>query len=268
MLLNLIKRNISHVLCDLKSEKEGLRLLILQHHEKRNALSSLFITQMQNHLVSLQSDPDAKVLIIRSTVENIFCAGADLKERAEMSNEEVGNFVHKLRHTFNLIEDVPVPTVACVEGVAFGGGLEMALACDFIVGGTKSKVGLVETSIAVIPGAGGTFRLPKVVGLNRAKEMIFTAGIYSADTAHKYGIFNHVSDTPYEKALEIAAAVSKNGPIAVKMAKKALNTSHAKDRDTAMTIEASCYSGIINTQDRIEALKAFKEKRKPVFTGK
>ena len=268
MLNKAIKRTFSDILCDLKTEPNGLRVIVLQNFLKKNALSSLFVNQLQNHLKSLHFDKEAKTLILKSAVSNTFCAGADLKERAVMPAEDIEKFVNNLRFTFDLLEDIEIPTIACIEGYALGGGLEMALACDLRIASPLAKVGLVETGIAVIPGAGGTFRLPKIVGLQRAKEMIFTASIYNAETAKNFGLFNEVADDAYGKSVEIANNISKNGPIAVKMAKKALNLSFGKERATAMSIEGLCYAQVIHTEDRTEALSAFKEKRKPVFEGK
>ena len=185
-----------------------------------------------------------------------------------MSQEDVEAFVSKLRHTFNMIEDLSIPTIACIEGFALGGGLEMALACDLRIGSPNAKVGLVETKIAVIPGAGGTFRLPRLIGLQRAKEMVFTAGIYNADKAKEYGILADVCQDAYGKCQEIVNAIGNNGPIAIKMAKKAMDLGYGKEKTTGFNIEGLCYATIVKTEDRVEALKAFAEKRKPVFKGK
>lgn len=267
-MLNILKRSFSDVLCGLAKQEAGLRILSLQHPLKKNALSSLLIEQMQQSITEISKDPDSRTVILHSTVPNVFCAGADLKERAQMTPSEVKVFVNKLQQTFNMLEDLDIPTIACIDGFALGGGLEMALACDIRVGGFSAKVGLVETSIAVIPGAGGTYRLPRVVGLSKAKEMVFTAGIYEAKKALEFGIFSQIDEKPFDKAVEIAGNIGKNGPLAVKMAKRALDLGFNKERSTAMSIEALCYAQIVNTEDRLEALQAFKEKRKPQFKGK
>lgn len=267
-MLKALKRSFTETLCALSKQNNGLRVLTLQHPLKRNALSSLLIDQMQESLTEVSKDSDSRTLILNSTVPNIFCAGADLKERATMSQSEVKEFVRKLQQTFNMIEDLEVPTIACIDGFALGGGLEMALACDIRVAGVNAKVGLVETSIAVIPGAGGTYRLPRVVGLSKAKEMVFTAGIFDARKAYEFGVFAYVDEKPFEKAVEIADNIAKNAPIAVRMAKKSIDLGFNKERQTAMSIEGLCYAQIVNTEDRLEALQAFKEKRKPQFKGK
>lgn len=267
MLGRKLLRRFSEILCDLQCESGGLRVISLQNPSKKNALSSLLIRQMIENLQKISDDPESRCVIIRSKVENAFCTGADLKERASMSQADTEKFVSKLRSTFNMIEDLTIPTIACIEGYALGGGLEMALACDLRYGSPSAKIGLVETSIAVIPGAGGTYRLPKVVGLQKAKEMVFTAGIYSAEDAKKFGIFNDVASDAYVKCLEVAASIGKNGPVAVRMAKQAMNLGFGQDRGTGMDIESLCYAKIVGTQDRIEGLLAFKEKRKPVFKG-
>ncbi len=268
MLIKALNRTFTEAICSLSSDPNGLRVISLQNPEKRNALSRLLISQLQDHLKTIAKDQEARVMVLRSTVDNIFCAGADLKERAGMAKEDVAEFVWGLRNSFNMIEDLPIPTIACVDGFALGGGLEMALACDLRYAGLKAKVGLVETKIAVIPGAGGTFRLPKVVGIQRAKEMVFTAKVIDAKIAKEYGIFCDVVEDVYGKCVEVAGEIMKNGPIAVKMAKKSIDLGYAKERSTGMQVEALCYAGIVDTEDRVEALMAFKEKRSPVFKGK
>lgn len=261
-------RKITEYFCELAEAKNGIRILTLQNPSRKNALSSVLVKQLQGHLADLQVDVNAKTLILNSNVENVFCAGADLKERMLMPENQVEAFVKSLRVTFNMIEDLPFPTIACIEGFALGGGLEMALACDLRIGSPNAKVGLVETGIAGIPGAGGTYRLPRLIGLQRAKEMIYTAGIYQADKAKDFGVFNEISKNALERCMEIAENIGKNGPVAVKMAKKAIDLAWGKDRNTGMDIEGLCYAGIVGTEDRVEALTAFKEKRKPIFKGK
>jgi methylglutaconyl-CoA hydratase len=223
---------------------------------------------MQSNLIQVKADQDSRVLILSSSVQKVFCAGADLKERALMSQDEVKSFVQKLQATFNMLEDLEIPTIACIDGFALGGGLEMALACDLRVAGPNARVGLVETSIGVIPGAGGTFRLPRAIGLAKAKEMIFTSAIYDSEQAKALDLFSYIGEEPLAKALEIASLICQNAPVAVKMAKKSVNLAFGLDRTRAMTIEGLCYAQIVNTEDRVEALNAFKEKRKPVFKGK
>lgn len=172
------------------------------------------------------------------------------------------------------IEELPLPTISAIDGAALGGGLEMALACDIRTVADDAKVGLVETRLAIIPGAGGTQRLARIVGPAVAKEMIFTARVLNGKQAAELGVCNHVipqndqNDAAYQKALEIATEILPNGPIGVRMAKKAVDQGLQVDINTGCAIEEACYAQVIPTADRLEGLNAFAEKRKPKYKGK
>ena len=198
-----------------------------------------------------------------------FCAGADLKERAKMRMEDVGRFVSMARNLVTDLHDLPVPTIAAIDGVALGGGLEVALACDMRIAGKTSKIGLVETRLAIIPGAGGTQRLPRLIGMAKAKELIFTARILNGEQSEEIGLVNYVVDEnqAYNKALEIASEILPQGPIALQMAKNAINRGMEVDLISGLKFEEACYAQVIPTKDRLEGLQAFKEKRKPVYRG-
>ncbi|CAO3633015.1 unnamed protein product [Cunninghamella echinulata] len=187
-----------------------------------------------------------------------------------MSPTEVSQFLHNLRQTFRDLETLPIPTIAAIEGTAVGGGLEMALSCDMRVAGPKAKLGLVETKLAILPGAGGTQRLSRLIGTSKAKELIFTAALLDSQTAHDYGILNYATDenvSAYQKAIEIGQRILPNGPIGVKLAKLAIDRGAHLDMDSGLEVEQSYYGQVIHTQDRLEGLLAFKEKRKPVYKG-
>ncbi|GJP43191.1 hypothetical protein CLOM_g2689 [Closterium sp. NIES-68] len=212
---------------------------------------------------------DVRAVIIRSAVEGVFCAGADLKERKSMTMEEAEAFVSSLRGAFSALENLPVPTVAAVEGAALGGGLEMLLACDIRVAGFNARFGLPEASLAIIPGAGGTQRLPRLIGAARAKELIFTARVVRADEALSLGVVSHCvpAGTAYDTSLDIARAIQRNGPLAVRLAKEAVNKGHDVAIKDGLAIEERCYHGVLKSKDRLEGLAAFAEKRKPVYYG-
>ena len=175
---------------------------------------------------------------------------------------------------FHRLYQVPVPTICALEGAALGGGLEMALTCDFRVASTTAKLGLPETKLAIIPGAGGTQRLPRIIGISKAKELIYTGKILGSVEAAEIGLVdysveqNETGDAAYLKGLTLAEQIIGQGPIALKMAKQSINEGVEVEIDEALTIEEKCYAQVIPTKDRIEALKAFAEKRKPVFEGK
>ncbi|XP_048383041.1 methylglutaconyl-CoA hydratase, mitochondrial isoform X5 [Stegostoma tigrinum] len=199
--------------------------------------------------------------------------GADLKERAKMRPSEVGPFVSKARSLINELGNLPMPTIAVLDGAALGGGLEMALACDIRVAATSAKMGLVETKLAIIPGAGGTQRLPRTIGVSLAKELIFSGRVLDGTEAKVIGLVNHVvgqneaGDAAYHRALSLAREFIPQGPIAVRLAKLAINQGIEVDLKTGLAIEEACYAQVIPTKDRIEGLNAFKEKRLPRYTG-
>lgn len=221
----------------------------------------------------LTHDRNVRVTIIRSQIPGIFSAGADLKERATLTPIEVTRFVSSLRGLFKNIEQMPMPMISAIDGVALGGGLEMALACDIRTIADTAKIGLVETKLAIIPGAGGTQRLSRMVGPAIAKELIFTSRILNGTDAKEYGICNHVveqnenNDAAYKKAVSIAEEILPNGPIGVRMAKKAIDHGLQVDLNTGYAIEEACYAQIIPTKDRLEGLNAFAEKRTPKYKG-
>jgi methylglutaconyl-CoA hydratase len=202
--------------------------------------------------------------------DKAFSAGADLKERAGMTPEQTRTFLRKIRGIMDLVERVPMPTIAALEGVAFGGGCELALSCDLRVLGKNAKVGLTEVSLGIIPGAGGTQRLPRLIGASKAKELIFTARRLTADDALAYGLANHVVEagSALTKARALAAEIANNAPIAVEAAKAAIDGGVGVGISEGLLLEQRAYEVTLYTEDRREALKAFSEKRPPVFQGK
>lgn len=190
-----------------------------------------------------------------------------------MSPNEVHRFVNSLRKLVVNIENLPMPVISAIDGAALGGGLEIALACDMRTVASQVKMGLVETRLAIMPGAGGTQRLPRIISPALAKELIFTARVFSGDEARKMGIANHsvaqneTNDAAYLRALKLAEEILPNGPIGVRMAKRAINKGSQVDIGTGYSIEEDCYSQLIGTKDRVEGLAAFNEKRVPSYIG-
>ncbi|OAE25351.1 hypothetical protein AXG93_4620s1660 [Marchantia polymorpha subsp. ruderalis] len=227
------------------------------------------LKQLHSILEGMRHSSSARVLIVVSTVPGVFCAGADLKERRKMGISETERFVGSLRSTFSALEALPIPTIAVVEGAALGGGLELALACDIRVCGDEAVFGLPETSLAIIPGAGGTQRLPRVIGRSRAKELIFTARRIDAERAETIGLVDHCvqAGQAYDKAMGIAREILAQGPLAVQVAKHAIDHGSEMDQAKGMLFEEACYSRLLNSRDRLEGLTAFAEKRKPVYHG-
>lgn len=257
----------------LTGENNGIVEFGLNRQSGKNSLSKSLLKALTNGLDSVSYDKNVRVLVIRSFVHGIFCPGADLKERATLTPTEVKQFVNGLRSMMTSIENLGVPVIAAMDGAAMGGGLELALACDVRTASTTTKLGLVETKLAILPGAGGTQRLPRIIGPAKAKELIFTARVLNGKEACDLGIVNHVVEqnesgtAAYEKALEIAREILPNGPVGVKMAKLAINEGIQVTLSSGLKIEESAYAQVIPTKDRLEGLKAFAEKRKPQYIG-
>jgi enoyl-CoA hydratase/carnithine racemase len=227
------------------------------------------LEELKMTLDSCKFDPAIRCVIITGAGEKAFCAGADLKERAGMDTQTVKKTVSLIRECINQLESLPQPVIAAVNGSAFGGGTELALACDIRVAAENAKFGLTETSLGIIPGAGGTQRLPRLIGKGRAKELIFTARRIDAVEAKEIGLTEYVvaSESLLEKAYELAEQIVRNAPIALAQAKFAIDKGCEVDLQTGLSIEQNAYEITIPTHDRLEGLQAFKEKRAPRYKG-
>ncbi|XP_043570049.1 methylglutaconyl-CoA hydratase, mitochondrial isoform X1 [Chiloscyllium plagiosum] len=257
----------------LEAELAGIVVFGINRPQSKNAISKNLVEMMSKAIKEIKCDKNVRTVVLRSEVPGIFCAGADLKERAKMHPSEVGPFVSKGRNLINELGNLPMPTIAVLDGAALGGGLEMALACDIRVAATSAKMGLVETKLAIIPGAGGTQRLPRIIGVSLAKELIFSGRVLDGTEAKAIGLVSHVveqneaGDAAYHRALSLAREFIPQGPIAVRLAKLAINRGIEVDLKTGLAIEEACYAQVIPTKDRIEGLNAFREKRLPRYTG-
>ncbi|NOQ54898.1 MAG: enoyl-CoA hydratase, partial [Thermoplasmata archaeon] len=194
---------------------------------------------------------------------------ADLKEREHMTMVEVRQYIRYIRDTFTEMESLPIPVIAAINGVSMGGGTEMALACDLRIASPNAKIALNETSLAIIPGGGGTVRLPRLIGRGRAKDMIMTARWVEAEEALAIGLVNRIAPKGklMETTIEVAEQIIRNGPIAITQAKYVINRGLEMSLEEALQLESDAYEVTIPTKDRLEALEAFKEKRKPQFKG-
>jgi len=244
--------------------------LTLNRPQAANSLSRALVADLRAHLAELSEDEKIWVVVIAGAGERVFCAGADLKERRKMSQDEVAATVQSLRDLMDEIAAMPQPVLAAMNGGAFGGGLELALACDLRILNAASSIGLTETSLAIIPGAGGTVRLPRLVGTARAKELILTARRVAADEALQIGLVHETA--PADALLDAAEAFTlrllANGPLALQAAKAAIDGGMDLPVAEALVHEKACHARTIPTSDRIEALAAFAEKRKPSFQGR
>ncbi|MEQ9363625.1 MAG: enoyl-CoA hydratase-related protein [Leptospirales bacterium] len=236
-----------------------------------NSVSLALLDALEAAAAEALKDRELRAIIILGDENRYFCTGADLKERATMSPDQVKDFLHRINALFRRIETLPCPVIAAINGFALGGGLELALACDLRIAGENAQLGLPETSLGIIPGAGGTQRLSRAIGLPRAKEMIFTAARIDARRALEIGLVQSIHSTPdlTTAAFHLATdTISRNAPIALRQAKLALNDGYDTDLEAGLKIERKAYGVTIPTEDRVEALAAFREKRKPHFQGK
>ncbi len=252
-------------------EREGrLAWLTLNRPQVRNALSHATLLRMRALLAELRVDREVWAVAIRGAGDQAFCAGADLKERRSMNEEQVAAFVRDIRGTMDDVAALPQPTLAVINGHAFGGGCEMALACDLRILAADAQIGLTETSLAIIPGAGGCARLPRLVGGARAKQMILLAERLNADQALAIGLVHEVAPAGQTQAAaeRMLQELTSKGPLALQAAKEAIDQGIGRPLVQALELEAACYQRIIPTADRLEALAAFAEKRAPRFEGR
>ncbi|MED3662330.1 enoyl-CoA hydratase [Ureibacillus sp. FSL K6-8385] len=257
-------------LVQFKEIEKGIGLITLNRPEAANALSLQLLKELNETLNDVAKNRDIRVVLITGSGEKAFCAGADLKERKTMNEQQVRETVRLIGSTVNQVEALPQPVIAVMNGVAFGGGLELALACDIRVASTEAKMGLTEVSLGIIPGAGGTQRLPRLIGVGKAKELIFTARRISANEALEINLVNAVYDKEQllEKATELALEIAKNAPLSLIQAKVAINKGIETDLTTGLKIEELAYNELLHTEDRMEGLVAFQEKRQPQYQGR
>ncbi|KAF5521371.1 Methylglutaconyl-CoA hydratase [Colletotrichum aenigma] len=284
-----------------------IRILELNRPKARNAISKALLSQLRAEVEDVHAQytetgdeapakqifggaagKDVKgptrALILASAVETSFCAGADLKERRGFSQAETDEFLANLRSTFTSLQNLPIPTISAISSLALGGGLELALSTHFRVLSSNALVGLPETRLGIIPGAGGTHRLPALIGLSRARDLILTGRRVSAPEAYFLGIADRLVEITHDEAekagegdkdkgalmvarravlseaVRLAGEICEGGPIAIRAGLQAVNWAREE-------VENKMYERVVATEDRNEALKAFQEKRKPVFKG-
>ncbi len=242
----------------------------IQGEERRNTLTRALVAELEERVFALRGGPGPRTVVLTGAGDRAFCAGADLKERGSMSDDEVLGFLEALGRAFRAIEQSGSIFVAAMNGIALGGGLELALACDFRVAGPAVEMGLSEVKLGIIPGGGGTQRLSRLVGVGRAKDLILTGRRLNAAEAFSFGVVTRLAPEGQllETATALAEAVAANAPLAVGAAKHAIDEGSAQPLDAALEVERRHYATLLPTEDRLEGLKAFAEKRPPSFKGR
>lgn len=255
-----------------KLERQGgVAVVIINRPERMNSLSRATLEAFGRIGQELHGDPSLRAIVVTGAGEKAFCAGADLKERKGMDENAVRDQVKMYRTHLGWLDTSSVPVIAAINGVALGGGLEVALMCDLRVAAEHAKLGLPETSIGIIPGAGGTQRLPRVVGEARAKELILLASRLTAAEALGMGLVNRVTPagtSVLDDTLEWIRPISEGAPIAQSAALRAIDASFELPLGHGVEMERTLYDECLRSEDRVEALDAFAEKRKPVFKGR
>ena len=250
--------------------EENIVKITLTRPNAANSLSRQMVHDLEGIFAEIKYDSTIRCVIITGQGTKAFCAGADLKERATMNEKEVRQTLDGIGQMINHLALLPQPVIAAINGAALGGGTELALACDLRIASEHAYLGLTETSLGIIPGAGGTQRLPRLIGKGRAKELIYTAKKVSAQEALQIGLIEYVVKAEFleAEAIQLAKQIVINAPIAIAQAKFAIDQGSEVDLQTGLVIERKAYEMTIPTEDRQEGLKAFKEKRSPRYRGK
>jgi enoyl-CoA hydratase len=250
--------------------EKGIATLFINRPEKLNALNSTTIQELHETLKTLDQNPNVRVIIITGSGEKAFVAGADIAEFAHFTSVEGSQLAAQgQKLLFDFIENLSKPVIAAVNGFALGGGLELAMACHFRIASENAKMGLPETSLGVIPGYGGTQRLPQLIGKGRAMEMIMTAGMITADDAFRAGLVNHVVPQAdlFATYMTLANRIMKNSPVAISKAIEAVNANFISGVN-GFDVEIKAFGECFATEDFKEGTTAFLEKRKAEFKGK
>lgn len=251
-------------------KKENIGLLTINRPQKLNAISNELTSELKKFLDEMENDEGLRVLVITGAGDKAFVAGADISELVDR-DARIGRRVSQERQEiFSRIENLHVPVIAAVNGYALGGGLELALACSIRICSEKAQFGAPEVKLGIIPGDGGTQRLPRLIGLGRAMEMILTGDFIDAQEAYRIGLVNKVfpHEKLMEKAMELAQKIASRPPLAVRYAKEAVNRSQEGDSASGFALESYLHALSCTTEDKKEGVTAFLEKRKGKFKGK
>jgi enoyl-CoA hydratase len=248
-------------------KKDGIGIITLNREDVRNALKAEIRRDISEVLQVADQDPDVRVVIITGAGRKVFSAGGDIKQMAENTMWDV---LERKPDIFAQIHNLSKPVIAAINGLALGGGCEMAMACDFRLASESAKIGQPEINLGIFPGGGATQRLQKLVGIGRAKELIFTGDILDAREAERIGLINKVfpADDLMDRTMEIASRIAGKGPLALKLAKMAMNMGMETGLSLGLGYERLARTLVHGSEDRVEGMNAFIQKRKPQFKGR
>ena len=249
--------------------RKGIYVITLNRPQSMNAMNTRMAIEMIEVFKQLKENDQARTIILTGSGERSFCVGADLKERNGMTQKEWKKQHDLFEELTELIRNYPFPVIACINGFALGGGMEIALSCDFRVASENAKLGLPEAKLGLIPGIGGTQLIARSAPVGIAKEMLFRGNQISAAYAKSIGLVNHVLSQSqlFEETLTIASDIAKNAPLSLKALKKAVNQGLDVDLHTGIAIDLAYYYQCADSDDRFEGVSAFNEKREPVWKG-
>lgn len=249
--------------------EEGIATIIFNRPKALNALNDALLDELSMALDKIASDEAIRVLILTGAGEKSFVAGADITELARFNPLQGKQFSSKGQLIISKLQDLAIPVIAAVNGFALGGGSEIALACDFIYAAETATFGLPEINLGIMPGFGGSQRLPRLIGINLAKEMIFTGKMIKADEALAMGLVNKVCPAPalMDEVRKTAKIMAAKGRVSLRAAKQAINSGLNVELGVGLKIECDAFSMCMTSEDAKEGTQAFLEKRKPVFKG-
>jgi enoyl-CoA hydratase len=245
-------------------------IVTLNRPNVRNAMNTTMMGELRDCFAGFYVDQNAAACLVLSGAGTAFCAGADLKERKGMEDAAWRRQHAIAEQMIKAVMECPIPIIAAVNGAAFAGGMELALACDFVYAAASARFALTEVGLGIIPGAAGTQNLPRAVGVRRAKEIVLTAEAFSAEQALQWGMVNKLcaDGELMTETLSVAKRIAENAPVSVRQAKKALDKATELDRATGYAFEIEAYNRTVATEDRQEGINAYNEKRKPRYKGR